>query len=205
MDTNTVITYPLKERRDRLLIGGILYTTLGLALVFVGLFFGQGIFTFAGVILTIAGLGVLGFRRESQFDSAQQSISLIRGWFVFLAHTDLPFSSVVSVLIQKRVTAGSRFSKMDDRQYEETINVSYRVMLETNEGTHYVVDSTSVQADARQWAKTLCECLDVSLKETDEELAPTNEWKDKLIRGIKIVAGLALAAGMLVLAVTLLF
>ncbi len=202
VNTEIEITFPIKERRDRLVLGGILYSLLGAALLVGGLYFGQGIFSFAGLILAAVGVGVTGFKRETDID--RKNIRLRRGWFVFQVTTELTSQQVSAILIQKHVTSGSRFSKFDDRQYESTIHVSYKVLLATNSGCRYLIDSTANHADARQWAGTIAAMLNTQVSETDQADATVGNWSDRLSYGIRIIIGLFLAMGVLTIAINVL-
>lgn len=199
------LSYPSPERKQRQLLGGIAYIALGAVLGIAGWGFGEGFISLFGALAALLGITVLGVRRETHIDPEQQLLQHRSGWYFLQRCRELSFDAIVEVRITRRAYASQRFSKFDDQNYEHTVNVSYTVSLHGEDLPEMVVEQTSNQTDAQQWAGDIANCLNTSVVTLDEPPPPSAALRHKIMRGVKISLGLLMAGAILVLFMNVLF
>jgi len=200
-----VIIYPTKERRNRLVIGGILYIVLGGILAGIGLAVSEpSLFVFAGLVFSL-GFIVSGVRHSVCIDANKQTITQIKGWYFILLKKQKGFADVDGIHIEKQSRLASEFSNLDNEMHRQTIKTLYRLSIHFASGKRFAVDATAEKQDAEAWASQIAETLDKKVQYHEQELSVKDSALDKMLQVMKVIAGLIVAGLLLVLFFNLLF
>lgn len=151
--------YPVKVRRDRLKLGGVLYAILGLVVSSLGASFGEPMIAVIGGIPLLVGIFVFGYLRTLTIDELSGQLEFRRGWFFISRSTRYDCSEVVRLSVRERINHESQFSKFENQTYETALKTYYDIYLLLKNGKEHLVDSTMSKQDAILWAEDLAKVL----------------------------------------------